>query len=369
MLRPWASAAPPPNASFGETLGRLFEERTPGENDSQGHAAKNNNKPAMAKVTDEFHRIIMSTTLLRTVWDHRESMRGPGMPASLAGPLAHSVFPEKINTVLSVLNELTTSALRPAAQRAHAAVDSHLLGGDVCRGLLGSHEEREFYGLVHRARISLVAQIIAADQLSDHLDAEWHRRGTGGRRNAHQVTESRLRAWADANPTQPRRMASVGAQLLAIARLYPCHMPREPYDAFRAGLLLWTMVPLVRAAVASEEAVPFNNDNNSSSTEERRRRVCQLDWLGEEDAPEAQTVREWIEHGGDGFVLRIHGIADICTEQGSRQVLQATSDVLRSMHVWGASKTYRDIVLRALREGTETETGTETGHRSRVTSP
>jgi hypothetical protein len=175
--------------------------------------------------------------------------------------------------------------------------------------------------------------------------------GNGAKRNqvAIEVAKCRLRQWADADPAQPRNMARIGAQLLAICRLYPFNMPREPYDAFRAGLLLWTMVPLIRASMVQ----PMPNDRQAwqdTRTGPRSIRVCHLDWLGPEDTPEAQTIRDWIEHGGDGFVLRIHGIADICTERGSRQILQSTSDVLRTMQVWGASEAYRDIVVRALRE-------------------
>ena len=237
--------------------------------------------------------------------------------------------------LLSLLDELTTSSLQVTEKR-------------VCLGGLGLPNvypapipsapfwptECEFQGLVHRARVSLVAQIIAADEISDHLDAGWPQRKIDWRFTAHKVAERSLRAWADKHPTRPRCMARVGARLLAISRLYPYNMPREPYDAFRAGLLLWTILPLVRYAGAPEHA----------------RQVCQLDWLGAEDSAEARTIREWIERGGDDFVLRVYGISNICTQQGSRQILQQTFDLLRKLQVWGLSQMYREIILRALSE-------------------
>ncbi|KAF5131170.1 hypothetical protein E5D57_007520 [Metarhizium anisopliae] len=55
-------------------------------------------------------------------------------------------------------------------------------GLEFCLG--GSYEEREFQGLIHRARILLVAQIIAADHVGDFvpLDAYmywWQECGAG----------------------------------------------------------------------------------------------------------------------------------------------------------------------------------------------
>ncbi|KAK9439973.1 C2H2 type zinc finger domain protein [Metarhizium brunneum] len=125
-------------------------------------------------------------------------------------------------------------------------------GLEFCLGR--SYEELELQGLVHRARILLVAQIIAADHVGDFvpLDADWWQQcgagaGAGARKDQFtvEIAERRLRAWANADmdPVQPRRMACLGAQLLAIPRSYLYNILCEPYDAFGAGLLLWTMAP------------------------------------------------------------------------------------------------------------------------------
>lgn len=375
-LQPWTNGMASANATLGGTMSRLFRDhasshqnpgpggesrRSPATTATATAPAGSTAMSALDKVPDEFHRIIVSTTLLRTVWDQRESMRGPsGMPGLTddfalgtgggGGPLAHSsVSREKIDKVLALLGDLTTNALRPAAARAHRASDRQPgpSQGPAAPALCPprSRKERAFQELILRARVSLVAQIVAADQISHHLDTSWLRRGDGARRLPHEVAAHTLRAWADADPVQPRRMARVGAQLLAISRLYPYNMPREPYDAFRAGLLLWTMVPLVRASTTMVfHPIPIQQPLL------RPLRVCQLDWLGDEDAPEAQVVRDWIEHGSAGgdVVLQIQEVPNICTEQGTRQILQHTSNMLRKLHVWGASETYRDIILRAL---------------------
>lgn len=95
----------------------------------------------------------------------------------------------------------------------------------------------------------LVAQIIAADHVGDFVPCGAGAGAEAGKDQfAVEIAERRLRAWANADPVQPRRMARLGAQLLAISRFYPYNMPREPYNAFRAGLLLWTMVPLIRSS-------------------------------------------------------------------------------------------------------------------------
>ncbi|KAM3558193.1 hypothetical protein MY1884_004104 [Beauveria asiatica] len=296
-----------------------------------------------AEDTDEFHLILMTTTLLRTVWDYRDCVLSLQGPAPMPEVFTHSVPAKDMDTALFLLTTLaTTSPLEAVASAAGAECSNG--GAQSFNGLSGLNEERQFHGLVHRTRISLVAQIVAADQISNHLDAEWRRGAASGDQNVREVAAERLRAWGEAHPVETRRMARIGAQLLSISRLYPYHMPREPYDAFRAGLLLWTMAPLIRAAtpVASSQASPARVATH--------RRVCQLDWLGDQNSPEGACLQEWIDHGGDHFVLRMHEIPDICTRQGSRQILLSTSKVLQKLHVWGASDVYRDIVLRALRE-------------------
>ncbi|KAM3445375.1 hypothetical protein NHJ13734_000502 [Beauveria thailandica] len=296
-----------------------------------------------AEDNDEFHLILMTTTLLRTVWDYRDCVLSLQGPAPMPELFTHSVPAKDMDTALYLLTTLaTTSPLEAVASAAGAECSNG--GAQSFNGLSGLNEERQFHGLVHRTRISLVAQIVAADQISNHLDAEWRRGAASGDQNVREVAAERLRAWGEAHPVETRRMARIGAQLLSISRLYPYHMPREPYDAFRAGLLLWTMAPLIRAAtpVASSQASPARVATH--------RRVCQLDWLGDQNSPEGACLQEWIDHGGDHFVLRMHEIPDICTRQGSRQILLSTSKVLQKLHVWGASDVYRDIVLRALRE-------------------
>ena len=355
-LQPWAHGDPPLSPSFRETLRRLFKNAgTPST------TAFDTQLPAHVKITDDFHRTLMSTTMLRMVWDLRESSCGPNMPVSLGISLSEPAYHQEMDLLLYILRQLTTSALHDAAA---STILQESGGVDKNTGPDHTHSlaDQDFRGLVLRARISLVAQIIATDRISDHLDTEWGSGRTADMSMVHEVAERNLQSWAIIHASEPRRMAHVGAQLLAISRLYPCHLPREPYDTCRAGLLLWTMVPFIRSAEAlslsERESILHNRQwrrqqGTDQSQPERGRRVCQLDWLGSDEAPEAQTIRDWIDHGDDSFVLRIHGIPDICTSQGRRRILEHTSDLLRKQHVWGSSDTYRDIVMQALREGSE----------------
>ncbi|KAM3508987.1 hypothetical protein MY10362_000872 [Beauveria mimosiformis] len=350
-LQPWTSGAPPRNASFRETLERLVARHPSSLQGSDATQSLSPDSSASvarpligrnAEEADDFHLILMTTTLLRTVWDYRDCVLSLQGPAPMPELFTHSVPAKDMDTALSLLTTLAATTPLEAAASATGAECSNA-GAESFNGLSGLHEERQFHGLVHRTRISLVAQIVAADQISNHLDAEWRRGAASGDQNVREVAAERLRAWGEAYPVEARRMARIGAQLLSISRLYPYNMPREPYDAFRAGLLLWTMAPLIRAAtpVASSQASPARAATH--------RRVCQLDWLGDQNSPEGACLQEWIDHGGD-FVLRMHEIPDICTRQGSRQILLSTSKVLQKLHVWGASEVYRDILLRALRE-------------------
>lgn len=358
-LHPWTTSVPP-SVSFRDTINSLFEdERSFNElNTESGHhggdATNASRQSALGKIPDEFHRMLVATTLVRTVWDLRESLNEPALAS--AGPLAYSVFPKSMGAVLSVLDNLTTNALVPAAARMHQGYSG--------RGL-ATYTEREFKGLVLRARVSLIAQIIAADGVTDHLSVTWSRQPNG--RTASEAAEQRLLAWARADPMQPRKLVYVGARLLAISRLYPYHYPREPFDALQGGMLVWTMLRLLRkmscdpdlslsaASGALGMATPSSKIGDSAPFRQQQHlvtpRICQLDWLGRDDALEIQATREWIRQGGDGFVLRMHGVSDLSTIEGEKQVLWETAEVLRGMRVWGVSETYLDMIHRALQSG------------------
>lgn len=347
-LHPWTTSVPP-SVSFRDTLNRLFEkERNLSQHragsDQDGNGSTDTSKrSALDMLPDEFHRMLVATTLVRSVWDLRESLNEPAMTS--VGPFAYAVFPKNMDAVLSVLDSLTTNALEPAA--------ASMRPGYNGRGV-APLTEREFKGLVLRARVSLIAQIIAADGVTDHLSL-----ACANRRTASEATEQRLLAWGLADPTQPRKLVYVGARLLAISRLYPYHYPREPFDALQGGMLMWTMLRLLRkiscdsnfslSAAASVPEIPTPASTVAGSVQNQGPlRICQLDWLGNDDAMEAQATREWIRRGGDEFVLRMHGVSDLGTIEGEKQVLWETADVLRGLRVWGVSKTYLDIVTRAL---------------------
>lgn len=324
-LHPWTASAPS-SLSFRDTINQLFEEDRSSSDNSTGvgGAASISRQTALEKIPDEFHRMLVSTTLVRTVWDLREYLNEPAL--SSVGPLGYSVFPKSMDAVLSVLDSLTTSALAPAAASMRRGSREHRTS---------PRTERELRGLVLRARISLIAQIIAADGITDHLSQAWSRQ-----RTASEATEQRLIAWARADPVQPRKLVYVGARLLAISRLYPYNYPREPFDALQGGMLVWSMLRLLRK-ISGQPRQQIQTPP----------RLCQLDWLGHENAPEIQATRDWIEKGGEGYILRMHGVSDLGTPEGENQVMWETADVLRGMQVWGVAKSYLEMVTRALHSG------------------
>lgn len=344
-LHPWTGL--PPSLSLRETLDELITKELHSDEqcaETSETAKGSSNMPrrtVLQTVLDEYHRMLVATTLIRSVWDLRESLNAPMM--TFAGPNAETALPRNMDAVLSILNKLTTNALVPAAA-------SMRPGHNERRVKLLT--QREFKGFVLRARVSLIAQIIAVDGVTDHLSLA----GTD-RRNVSEATEQRLLAWGRADPSQARKLVYVGARLLAISRLYPYHYPREPFDALQGGMLVWTMLRLLkRISAESDITLPVTGSFMDAPTPlsmagphaRGPQRVCQLDWLGADDAPEPQAVWDWIHQGGDQFVLRMHGISDMSTTDGERQVLCETASVLRGLQVWGVSRTYLDIVTRAL---------------------
>lgn len=294
-LHPWTHLLPV-TMSFRDTVNKLFD-----------HTGS-----ALEKVKDEYHRSLLVTCLARTCWDMRETMYEPG--AHL--PSVRQDTNANIKATISILNQFA-SPLKSSTRVS---------------------TPREFEALVHRMYIIRGGDFLTTDEAIDYMYLIWEKRSRARQAQEH------LMQWALRHPEKVRMAAYVGAQLLSIARQFPYNHPREPYQVFHGGLVLWIMAGLL-LALPSAKTAQVRSDNPGPRP--NKPLVCQLDWLGADDAPEGQALREWIDHGGD-YIVRMHGVPHLMSERGPQQVLDQTVSLLRRMPVWGISQPFLNTVLRVL---------------------
>lgn len=146
---------------------------------------------------------------------------------------------------------------------------------------------------------------------------------------------NRILRWIKENPRNPRALFYTCAQGLMITGLYPCKHPQEALNSFHCGVICFVLSTLLGA------------DYQATSTSEGPAgplAVCNIDWQGTPEGPEALSMRDWIENGTPSLV-RMRGVPDVFSDRGPRQILQQTADVLSKASVWGI----RHILLNAVR--------------------
>jgi hypothetical protein len=120
-----------------------------------------------------------------------------------------------------------------------------------------------------------------------------------------------------------------------ITGLYPCNHPQEAYNSFHAGVICFVLSTLL---AADYQAISISESLADTLP------VCNLDWQGSPDGPEALAIRDWIENGTPSLV-RMRGVPNVFSDRGPRQILQQTADVLSNVSVWGI----KHILLNAVR--------------------
>ncbi|KAJ4176748.1 hypothetical protein NW767_015340 [Fusarium falciforme] len=141
--------------------------------------------------------------------------------------------------------------------------------------------------------------------------------------------KTRLRQWAAGNPGKVRTVAHHCAQALALVRQFPENLTIEPFNVFHAGLALMVTARLM----------PTNNPGHVRS------QGLRIDYLGTPDDPICQSINAWVEKGGDE-ILSVHGVPAICSEEGSRQLLEETAEALQRNKVWGIAQNLFSIVMQ-----------------------
>jgi hypothetical protein len=145
------------------------------------------------------------------------------------------------------------------------------------------------------------------------------------------AAKDRLKQWSMEEPRRVRQVVYHCAQTLAIVRVHPYNLQFEAFNAFHAGLILWSMIDLL----------PAGQDGSPT------RGVCVDQLLGEDPAAD-EEVNEWIQRG-ESRMISLHGIPDLQGTGSRRQVLDQTAQILRRMRVPGLAKCFLHVVWDMLR--------------------
>ena len=169
-----------------------------------------------------------------------------------------------------------------------------------------------------------------------------------------------------------RRVAFHCAQVLSLCRRYPSGATCEPFNIFHAGLSLWLVAPLLHGEFAPQigfekrSHTPQHIATSSTELHFSQTRQLRLDvnfevvgtnrdnqydllhqWLAPEDATPNNKVTQ-LSNPIATIIPSIHGIANLSSTQGLRQILVQTADMLENMQIWGIAKKLRELVVKLL---------------------
>ena len=290
-LHPWTEAWPP-SQSFTACIGTVMQ------------------TPAVARSTheDDYVRFLILTALGRMIWDYKEATSHQGARYLL-----------------------TYDVLMKGQEQLLGIMDTFVSPTYSYPFFVGQHHHDET--TIQMLKLAAASRGLAkAALVCDMMGMLWQDGVAAG------PARQQILEWTKENPKDARTLMFTCAQLLDLTRRYPSNHPQEPYDAFHGGVGIWILSTIETA----DYLVQATSSDFSSPLP-----VCNLDWHGAPDAPEAMVVRDWIEYGVP-CVVRMHGITDVYTTNGARQALDQTADVLANMSAWGIKDTLYNAIKRII---------------------
>lgn len=283
----WAALHPwtqtPKNVLFQPLLRSLFE----------------NPETVLTILNDEHHIIPFILTLMRTLWAITEVETNPLRDFFLRVDQDG----QNRTVLLGILDRLAVSPLSKSAL-------------DDC-----SSRTR----VAHRLQTIHMAHILSGGAFTDWL-YPYLRGGL-----EFEVALEKKRRWAAEDPARVRDQAFRCAQIVKLVREYPFNAPQEAFNLYHAATLLWCLSGIL------DDGEPWHRYTEGAP--------CRLDYLGHEDSAESTNVQYWINHGSSRRVS-LYGVPDLLSRNGRLQLLHQTSEILRTMRVWGIAQNFLQIVLR-----------------------
>ncbi|KAJ4152109.1 hypothetical protein NW765_017618 [Fusarium oxysporum] len=223
------------------------------------------------------------------------------------------------------IDRLVIEGLSDAQKRVLEVLDGFV---QFPTAMWNTHTKKQVARAVHTTHLIHMTHVYGAGELMSlifplirHM---LHRRMEDSRE-----IKTRLRQWAARNPRKVRTVAHHCAQALALVRQFPENLTIEPFTVFHAGLALMVTARLM----------PTNHPGHVQSQSLR------IDHLGTPEDPICQSIDAWVENGGDE-VLSVHGVPAICSDEGSRQLLEETAEALQRTKVWGIAQNLFNIVMQ-----------------------
>lgn len=287
-LHPWTKEFPRTD-SFSTCISRVVE------------------SPASAscEYDDDYVGFIIGNVLNRLIWDNKEASTHQVAALLSTYNALHDGKDELLNILDNFISPMYGYPCYATKPHTELAVQLRSLG-NITHGLADGAVVCDLFGIML-----------------------WHDEASAApaRRRIHQYIKD--------NPKQCRSLLFSTAQQITIGRLYPCNHPQEAWNVFHAGIGVFVMSTLL----AEEDSVPSMSCSSNANVP-----TCNLDWQGAPDGREAAAIRDWILNGTPSLV-RMHGVPDVFSALGARQVLLQTAELLDNMSVWGIKK----ILLNAIR--------------------
>jgi len=187
----------------------------------------------------------------------------------------------------------------------------------------------------HRLQTVHMAHIVSGSAFTDWLYP--YVRG-GSDSNA---AVEKMRKWAAEDHTRVRDQAFRCAQIIGLVREYPFNAPQEAFNLYHAATFLWCLSSIL------SQGAPWHSCSGNAS--------CRLDHLGHGDSIQLTKIQNWIEHGR-ARRISLHGVPDLLSQAGRLQLLHQTTEIFRTMRVWGIAQNFLRIVLRLARKESEERT-------------
>lgn len=161
----------------------------------------------------------------------------------------------------------------------------------------------------------------------------------------------RLRSIFTEDPVHARTIAWHAGQIIGISRYRPVHTPAEAMRVFLAGVVLWGVAKwFVECHPITAVNIWRCNVNNSGSRNIRLDAIPIPSSNPEYSYGMPATVAEWLKTGKGRATIRIDGDgaeaceAQLCSEQGAKDVLQVVVNILGKMRIWGLGAEFRRVL-------------------------
>lgn len=183
--------------------------------------------------------------------------------------------------------------------------------------------------VAHRLQTVHMAHIVSGGAFTDWL-YPYVRGGSDS-----EAAVEKMRKWAAEDHNRVRDQAFRCAQILGLVREYPFNAPQEAFNLYHAAAFLWCLSSIL------SQGEPWHSCTEAA--------LCRLDFLGHGDSPQLTSIQDWIKRG-HAHRISLYGVPDLLSQAGRLQLLHQTTEILRTMRVWGIAQNFLRIVLRLARK-------------------